>query len=178
MKKLLLAVVACLAVYGLAIAAVNINTATKEELLSLKGVGEKRAEEVINYRTKNGPFKAVDDLGKSARDWPGAHEADSERHHGIRQAGDRQTRRGFNKNSAESRRFPEVREGYERQALDGEIKPEKNSSIKDSPGQPASGFRTVSGGNGQIGRSQHAKSHHALTISPTALPPGAWLCGP
>ncbi|HZA53050.1 MAG TPA: helix-hairpin-helix domain-containing protein [Candidatus Udaeobacter sp.] len=57
MKKLLLAVVACLAVYGLAIATVNINTATKEELLSLKGVGEKRAEEIINYRTKNAPSK-------------------------------------------------------------------------------------------------------------------------
>jgi competence protein ComEA len=71
MKKLLLTVVACLAVYGLAIAAVNINTATKEELLSLKGVGEKRAEEIINYRIKNGLFKGVDDLGKVPGIGPG-----------------------------------------------------------------------------------------------------------
>jgi competence protein ComEA len=120
MKKLLLTVVACLAVYGLAIAAVNINTATKEEFLSLKGVGEKRAEEIINYRTKNGPFKTVDDLGKVPGIGPGLMKQ-IRNDITIRQAGDRQTRRGFNKNSAENRRFHEVREGYGRQALDGEI---------------------------------------------------------
>ena len=64
MKKLLLAWVIWLAIYGIAIAAVNINTATKEELTSLKGIGEKRAQDIIDYRTKNGPFKSVDDLEK------------------------------------------------------------------------------------------------------------------
>src|SRR5262249_37949987 len=54
MKKLLLAWVIWLAIYGIAIAAVNINTATKEELTSLKGIGEKRAQDIIDYRTKNG----------------------------------------------------------------------------------------------------------------------------
>jgi competence protein ComEA len=64
MKKLLLAIFICLTTYGFAIAAVNINTATKEELTTLQGIGEKRAQDIIDYRTKNGPFKNVDDLEK------------------------------------------------------------------------------------------------------------------
>ena len=71
MKKLLLALVTWLTIYGVAIATVNINTATKEELTSLKGIGEKRAQEIINYRTKNGPFKSVDDLQKVPGIGPG-----------------------------------------------------------------------------------------------------------
>jgi competence protein ComEA len=59
------------AISGVALAVVNINTATKEELTSLKGVGEKRAQEIINYRTKNGPFKTVDDLEKVPGIGPG-----------------------------------------------------------------------------------------------------------
>ena len=71
MKKLLLALVTWFTIYGVAIATVNINTATKEELTSLKGIGEKRAQEIINYRTKNGPFKSVDDLEKVPGIGPG-----------------------------------------------------------------------------------------------------------
>lgn len=71
MKKLLLALALFFAIGGAAMAAVNINTATKEELTSLKGIGEKRAQEIINYRTKNGPFKTVDDLGKVPGIGPG-----------------------------------------------------------------------------------------------------------
>ena len=59
------------AISGVALAVVNINTATKEELTSLKGVGDKRAQEIINYRTKNGPFKTVDDLEKVPGIGPG-----------------------------------------------------------------------------------------------------------
>ena len=43
---------------------VNINTATVEELKTLKGVGEKKAEAVIEYRKKNGSFKTKEDLMK------------------------------------------------------------------------------------------------------------------
>src|SRR6185369_12563669 len=64
MKKLLLALVLWFAAAGIAVAAVNINTATKEELTSLKGVGDKSAQEIIDYRKKNGDFKSVDDLEK------------------------------------------------------------------------------------------------------------------
>ena len=75
MRKLLTAFIMWFAIYGIALAAVNINTATQDELVTLKGVGEKRAQTIIDYRTKNGPFKTVDDLEKVrvlARD----HEAD------------------------------------------------------------------------------------------------------
>ena len=71
MRKILLAFAMCFALSGLAMAAVNINTATKEELTSLKGVGEKRAQDSIDYRTKNGNFKSVDDLEKVPGIGPG-----------------------------------------------------------------------------------------------------------
>jgi competence protein ComEA len=71
MKRLLLVLVMLVAFSGVAVAAVNINTATKEELSSIKGVGEKRAQEIIDYRTKNGPFKTVDDLQKVPGIGPG-----------------------------------------------------------------------------------------------------------
>lgn len=42
---------------------VNINQADAPTLASeLKGVGDKKAEAIVNYRTQNGPFKSVDDL--------------------------------------------------------------------------------------------------------------------
>ena len=43
---------------------VNINTATVEELKTLKGVGEKKAEAIIEYRKKNGSFHTKEDLMK------------------------------------------------------------------------------------------------------------------
>ena len=64
MKKLLLVVFACILSYGIALAAVNINTATEAELQTLKGIGPTRAKAIIDYRTKHGPFKTVDDLEK------------------------------------------------------------------------------------------------------------------
>jgi competence protein ComEA len=71
MKKLLLVFVMWFALCGAALAAVNINTASKDELVTLKGVGEKRAQSIIDYRTKNGPFKTVDDLEKVPGIGPG-----------------------------------------------------------------------------------------------------------
>ncbi len=41
---------------------ININSADKQTLMLVKGVGEKRAEAIIAWREKNGPFKSVDDL--------------------------------------------------------------------------------------------------------------------
>lgn len=40
---------------------VNINTATKEELTSLSGIGDSKAKSIIEYRKTN-PFKAIEDL--------------------------------------------------------------------------------------------------------------------
>ena len=47
-----------------AVGAVNINTADEATLESLKGIGKTRAQAIVEYRQKNGPFKSVDDLGK------------------------------------------------------------------------------------------------------------------
>ncbi len=41
---------------------VNINTATVEQLTTLKGVGEATAQKIIDYRQQNGSFKTIEDL--------------------------------------------------------------------------------------------------------------------
>jgi competence protein ComEA len=41
---------------------IDLNTATAEQLDSLPGVGPATAKAIIDHRTKNGPFRSVDDL--------------------------------------------------------------------------------------------------------------------
>ena len=41
---------------------VNINIATKEELMSLTGIGESKARDIISYREKNGLFQSIEDI--------------------------------------------------------------------------------------------------------------------
>jgi competence protein ComEA len=41
---------------------VNVNAATAAELETLPGVGEVISQAIIDYRTQNGPFTAVDEL--------------------------------------------------------------------------------------------------------------------
>jgi len=44
---------------------VNINSANEKELmLSLKGIGKKKATAIVDYRKKHGQFKTVEDLTK------------------------------------------------------------------------------------------------------------------
>jgi len=62
MKHILSLILAALLGINLAFAAVNINTATQDELVTVKGIGPAKAKAIIDYRTKNGSFKSVDDL--------------------------------------------------------------------------------------------------------------------
>ena len=50
---------------------ININTATKEELMTLKGIGESRAEDIIRFREDSGKFRKIEDIMKV----PGIKEA-------------------------------------------------------------------------------------------------------
>ena len=61
-RKTLLATLVLVPSLLLAGEMININTAGKESLMSIKGIGEKRADAIISWREKHGPFKSVDDL--------------------------------------------------------------------------------------------------------------------
>ena len=41
---------------------VNINTATKEELMTLSGIGESKADAILSYRETNGAFQKTEDI--------------------------------------------------------------------------------------------------------------------
>ena len=41
---------------------VNINTANKEKLETLPGIGETTAQKIIEYREQNGKFKTIENL--------------------------------------------------------------------------------------------------------------------
>jgi len=64
MHKLLALLVGLFMIAVNAFAAVNVNTANESELQALTGIGPAKAKAIIEYRTKNGAFKTVDDLLK------------------------------------------------------------------------------------------------------------------
>jgi len=43
---------------------ININSATKEQLLTLNGIGDAKAQSIIEYRTTNGNFQTIEDIKK------------------------------------------------------------------------------------------------------------------
>ncbi|MCZ6803448.1 MAG: ComEA family DNA-binding protein [Proteobacteria bacterium] len=62
-NSIILTLLLALPVIGFSADSININTADKEMLMSvIKGVGEKKAEAIIEYRKANGDFKSVDEL--------------------------------------------------------------------------------------------------------------------
>lgn len=61
-KKILVGMFAIIASIGMAIASVNLNTATQSELETLPGVGPAKAKAILDYRKANGNFKTIDDI--------------------------------------------------------------------------------------------------------------------
>jgi competence protein ComEA len=62
-NSIILTLFLALPVIGFSAESININTADKESLMSvIKGVGDKKAEAIIQYRKENGGFKSVDEL--------------------------------------------------------------------------------------------------------------------
>ncbi len=62
-NSILLIFLLSLPVISFSAESININTADKEALMSvIKGVGDKKAEAIIDYRQENGPFKSIDEL--------------------------------------------------------------------------------------------------------------------
>lgn len=64
LKSTILSVLLALS-FNLFAAPVDINTADAKTLAAnINGVGNKKAEEIVQYRDKHGPFKSADDLTK------------------------------------------------------------------------------------------------------------------
>lgn len=41
---------------------VNLNSASAQELTNLRGIGDKTAQAIVEYRQSHGPFKSVEEL--------------------------------------------------------------------------------------------------------------------
>lgn len=41
---------------------INLNNAAKEDLMTLKGIGQARADDIIKYRTEHGPFQSIEEI--------------------------------------------------------------------------------------------------------------------
>lgn len=63
MKPFVVALFALLCSHA-ALAAVNLNTASKDELVGLPGIGPAKAQAILDYRQQHGPFRAVEEVRK------------------------------------------------------------------------------------------------------------------
>ena len=71
-------------------AKLDINTATVEQLKAIKGIGRSRAEEIVRYRGKQGPFAGVDDIARVPHigDMPAEELTEMKTHFVVRLADD------------------------------------------------------------------------------------------
>ncbi len=61
MKSILVAALFALS-SGFAWATVNLNTASKDDLVALPGIGPVKAQAILDYRAAHGPFKSIEQL--------------------------------------------------------------------------------------------------------------------
>ena len=58
---------------------VNINTASADELVKLEKIGPQYAARIVEYREKNGPFKAPEDIMNVSGIGPKTYEMNKDR---------------------------------------------------------------------------------------------------
>src|SRR5882672_6271193 len=63
-RKFLFALMSLMLTINMAWAATDANSASKEDLDKIKGIGPAIAQKIVDERQKNGPFKSLDDLQK------------------------------------------------------------------------------------------------------------------
>jgi competence protein ComEA len=62
MIRFILSLLAALFLSGYLWSAIDINTATKQELETLKGIGPIKAQAIIEHRSKHGPFRNINEI--------------------------------------------------------------------------------------------------------------------
>jgi competence protein ComEA len=83
--RILLVSVAVLIFVGFAVSwadelpKIDINTASADELMQLKGIGEKKAAIIIEFRETNGPFELPEDILKVPGIGPKTFETNKDR---------------------------------------------------------------------------------------------------